>query len=180
MAIATLKACAGNLLCRVSFIIKIKNMLTIDQNLLNQIYTESRRTYPDEGCGFVLGTITNGKRLATEVIPVKNIQNELHTKDPQRYPREAKTAYTIDPKEMERIEKEAKQKDLKLLCIFHSHPEHGVYFSAEDKGMAAPWGEPLFPELSYLVISVYEGIEKNCSEFYWNPEQNDFVERTIL
>ena len=155
-------------------------MLQISESLLEQIYTESRRTYPDEGCGFVVGKVSDGKRIAEAFISVKNIQEELHAKDPKRYPREAKTAYAIDPKDMERIENEAKKKNQKIICIFHSHPEHGVYFSAEDKGMAAPWGEPLFPDLSYIVVSVYSGEVKNSSEFYWDNATNDFSERKIL
>ncbi len=154
-------------------------MLQIDQKLLNEIFKESERCYPEEACGFVIGTTVAG-RQAEQVVACKNIQNELHTKDPARYPREAKVAYTIDTREMEKIQSQATADKKKLLAIFHSHPEHGVYFSAEDKGMAAPWGEPLFPELSYLVISVYERKIKNASEFYWNNEKKDFVERKIL
>ncbi len=149
--------------------------MVIDQKLLDEIYAESKRCYPDEACGFVVGTTSPEK-----IIPCKNIQNEVHTQDPQRYPRNARTAYTIDPKEMEQVQREAQKSGQKILCIFHSHPEHEVYFSAEDKGMAAPWGEPLFPDLSYLVVSVYRGEVKNASEFYWNEEQKDFVEKKIM
>ena len=155
-------------------------MLELTQNLLSEIYAESKRGYPHEACGFVAGTIEQGVRKAAQVFCCKNIQNELHTKDPLRYPRQAETAYTIDPKEMAEVEKKAKAQGLKLLSIFHSHPEHGVYFSAEDKEMAAPWGEPLFPELSYLVVSVYAGEVKNASEFYWDGNAKDFVEKKIL
>ncbi len=155
-------------------------MLEIRQQLLEDIYRESEKCYPHEGCGFVIGSLVNGKRIASNVIAVNNIQNDVHAKDPQRYPRDAKTAYTIDPKDMERIEKEALKNNQKILCIFHSHPEHGVYFSAEDKGMAAPWGEPLFPDLSYIVVSVYGGEVKNSSEFYWDNQTSDFAERKIL
>lgn len=154
------------------------NVLTIDPNLLNEIYAESERAYPEEACGFVTGTVNDG-RTALRVIPCKNIQNELHAKSPERYPRDAKTAYVIDPKEMQRIEAEAKAAGHEIISIFHSHPEHGVYFSAEDKGMAAPWGEPLFPNLSYLVVSVYGGKVVNASDFYWEPAKQDFIERKI-
>lgn len=155
-------------------------MLKMAQNLLDQIYAESKRGYPHEACGFVAGTLEKGVRKATQFFCCKNIQNELHAKDSVRYPRKAETAYTIDPKEMAEMEKKAKEQGLKLLSIFHSHPEHGVYFSAEDKEMAAPWGEPLFPELSYLVVSVYGGEVKNASEFYWDGSVKDFVENKIL
>lgn len=148
----------------------------MDKKLLEQIFSESRKCYPEEACGFVLGK--NGKW--EKVVPVKNIQNELNAKDPKRYPRDAKIAYTIDPKEMEQVQKQASSSGQSIVSIFHSHPEHGVYFSEEDKGMAAPWGEPLFPELSYLVVSVYAGEVKNASEFNWDKNKKDFTERKIL
>lgn len=149
--------------------------MVIDQKLLDQIYAECRRTYPEEACGFVVG-----RTSAEKIIPCKNIQNEVHVQDRERYPRDAKTAYTIDSKQMEEVQREAQKSAQKILCIFHSHPEHGVYFSAEDKGMAAPWGEPLFPDLSYLVVSVYGGEVKNVSEFYWDEDKKDFLENKIM
>ena len=148
----------------------------MNKKLLEEIFSESRKRFPEEACGFVLGK--NGKW--EEVVPVKNIQNELHTKDPKRYPRDARIAYTIDPKEMEGVQKKAALKKVDVVSIFHSHPEHGVYFSEEDKGMAAPWGEPLFPGLSYIVVSVYSGEVKNASEFYWDKTEKNFLERKIV
>lgn len=154
-------------------------MLQVDQKLLTQIYAECRKQYPNEACGFVLGE-SGTKRIAVQVVPCKNIQNELHQKDPARYSRDAKTAYVIDPKEIKTVEMEARKLGYSIIAIFHSHPEHGVYFSDEDKGMAAPWGEPLFPGLSYLVVSVYGGEIKNASDFYWDGGKKDFVECKIL
>lgn len=46
--------------------------------------------------------------------------------------------------------------------------------------MAAPWGEPLFSNISYIVVSVYSGEVKNSSEFYWDSEKKDFIEHHIL
>ncbi|HBF12679.1 MAG TPA: hypothetical protein DDW49_04710 [Deltaproteobacteria bacterium] len=155
-------------------------MLLIDQKLLNGIYAQSEKCYPHEACGFVVGKVEGKKRTAYKVVACTNIQNELHEKDPERYPRAAETAYCIDPAEMKKIEEQAKKEGMSLVSIFHSHPEHGVYFSAEDKAMACPWGEPLFPHLSYLVVSVYQMKVNNASEFYWSAEKKDFVERKIL
>lgn len=155
------------------------NKLEITQELLNLIYAEGEKQYPNESCGFILGRV-HSKREAVEVVCVPNMQNELHQQDAVRYPRDAKTAYAINPKDMESITKDAKSRGLAIIAIFHSHPEHGVYFSDEDKGMAAPWGEPLFPDLSYVVVSVYGGKVKNASDFYWDDRQKDFVEEKIL
>ncbi len=153
--------------------------LLIEQNILNAMLQEAEACYPFEACGLILGKVTD-ERKAHEFVALKNMQNEVHAKDPQRYPRDAKTAYTIDSFELAEVEKEAKQRDLKILGIFHSHPEHGVYFSAEDKEMAAPWGEPLFPDISYVVVSVYGQKAKNASEFYWDSAKKDFLEKKII
>lgn len=155
-------------------------MIQITEKLLQEIYKEAKKCYPHEACGFLIGQLEGDQRIAEEFVATQNIQNELHEKDPKRYPRDAKTAYTIDPKEMQSVQKKVDESRKSLISIFHSHPEHGVYFSDEDKGMAAPWGEPLFPELSYIVVSVYDGHVKNASEFYWDKDQKDFLENKIL
>lgn len=164
MAIVILKACGGDM------------KLVLSEDLEKAVFAEAIRCHPHEACGFVLGEIKNGERTATAFVACKNIQNELHAADPLRYPRTAETAYVIDPKEQALVEKMVKEKGLAMLAVFHSHPEHGVYFSAEDKTNAAPWGEPLFPELSYLVVSVYDKKIKGMSDFCWDAEKSDFVE----
>ncbi|OGQ06697.1 MAG: hypothetical protein A3G32_05590 [Deltaproteobacteria bacterium RIFCSPLOWO2_12_FULL_40_28] len=155
-------------------------MLIISQQLLDEIFAYCHQGYPHEACGFVLGSVKEGRRCAQVIRNCSNIQNKLHAQDPKRYTRDAKTAYSIDPKEMQEAEELAKKKGHEILSIYHSHPEHGVYFSDEDKGMAAPWGEPLFPQLSYIVVSVYNGRVKEASEFLWNSDQKNFIEKKIL
>ena len=153
-------------------------MLKIDPKLLDEIHAECRRAWPEEAFGIVVGQV-GSHLVATQVIPVRNLQNELHQSDPKRYPRDAKTAYVIDPKEIERIAREARDKGEAIVSMFHSHPEHDVYFSREDQDMAAPWGEPLFPHMSYLVVSVVAGEIKGASEFYWDLESKQYVDRKI-
>lgn len=151
-------------------------MLKIEKKILERIFSECRKRYPEEACGLVLGN----DGCAVEAYACKNIQNELHRQDPKRYPRDAGVAYTIDPKEAEKIRLAADEKNLDVLAIFHSHPEHGVYFSEEDKNMAAPWGNPLFPRLSYIVVSVYGEEIRNVSGFCWDSAKKDFVEQKII
>ncbi|MBI2339193.1 MAG: M67 family metallopeptidase [Deltaproteobacteria bacterium] len=154
-------------------------MLQINKKLLDEIFAECKRAWPEEACGMVVGEV-GSHLVATQVIPSRNLQNELHRSDPKRYPRDAKTAYVIDPKEIERIAQEARDRGEAIVSMFHSHPEHGVYFSKEDREMAAPWGEPLFPHMSYIVVSVIAKEVKGASEFYWDLDKKDYVERKIL
>jgi len=149
--------------------------LKISSEQLKQIFDEAIRCHPEESCGFLLGTIAK-EREAIEFVACKNRQNEMHDKDPDRYPRTAEMAYIIDSKEQDAIFARAKQKKLEVIAIVHSHPEHGAYFSDEDKNNAAPWGEPLFPNISYVVVSVYGKKIKAMSDFYWDDEAKDYLE----
>jgi proteasome lid subunit RPN8/RPN11 len=112
-------------------------------------------------------------------MPCRNIQDELHAADPKRYPRTSATAYAIDSAENAAIEKSAEEAGLRIIAIVHSHPDHEAYFSDEDKANAAPWGEPLFPGVSYVVVSVFEKNVKALNEFYWDEKAKEFMERKI-
>lgn len=149
--------------------------LIIPAEIAQQIFDEAVCRYPDEACGFLLGEISN-KREVREFIACKNIQNELNRLDPLRYPRDAKTAYAIDSLEQEDIEKRARFHDFQILSIVHSHTDHDVYFSKEDHDNAAPWGEPLFANVSYVVVGVQDGKVTAMSDFYWDGAKKDFVE----
>ena len=86
----------------------------------------------------------------------RNIQNELHAKDPQRYPRDARTAYYIDPKDLLRIG-ELEREGFDVAVIYHSHIDAGAYFSETDRRKALVGGEPAYPAATYVVISVVAG-----------------------
>lgn len=147
-------------------------MITITPDTLVACKKEAIRGYPSEACGFLLGPRIG---VADELVAVPNLQDQLHTQDPIRYSRTSATAYSIDPKLQERIFAEAAAQGRCVTGIFHSHPDHDAYFSAEDRTNAAPWGEPLLPGLAYLVVSVYKGEVKEANQYYWNPELGDFA-----
>jgi len=155
----------------------MKRDLKISSYVLDQMILHGQREYPNEACGIVIGP--KGKKIALGVFPIKNIQDDLHRKDPVRYPREAKTAYQMDPVGVKIVEKEAEDKGFEIKLFYHSHPDHGVYFSEEDQAMACPWGEPSYPEVGHVVISVEKGEGKAASEFYWNPDEKKFEERKL-
>lgn len=156
----------------------IKRDLKINSYVIKQVLELCEKAYPEEACGIIIGP--KDKNDAIGIFPVKNIQNELHAKDPERYPRDAKTAYNMDPKDFALVETECKIKDFEYKIFYHSHPDHGVYFSDEDKEIAAPWGEPSFPEVGHMVVSVEKGKAQGASEFYWEDETKEFVERKLV
>jgi len=149
----------------------------ISSYVLDMMIHHAEKQYPNEACGIVMGP--KGKKKAIGVFPIKNIQDQLHEKDPEKYTRNAATAYFMDPKELKIVEKEAADKDFDFKLIYHSHPDHGVYFSDEDKAMACPWGEPNDPNLGHVVLGVEKGKIFGASLFYWSEGDKDFLERKL-
>jgi [CysO sulfur-carrier protein]-S-L-cysteine hydrolase len=139
-----------------------------------EIAQHAQEAFPDECCGVVLtdGAIDRVHRL-------KNIQNQLHTLDPQTYPRTASIAYAIDYKELELVIDDAKRNGIRLKAFYHSHPNHDAYFSAEDKAFASPFGEPTFPGTAQIVVAIYQRTVKEMCAFAWSDEKKDFVKVTL-
>ena len=144
--------------------------LGLTQNAWQEISLHAMETFPEECCGVIL---SDGKIDA--VRRCKNIQNELHTLDPESYPRDATIAYAMDLKELESIIHEAETIEAKIKALYHSHPNHEAYFSQEDKAFATPFGEPTFPESAQIVISIYDRVVKRITAYAWNREKKDFV-----
>ncbi len=127
--------------------------------------------YPDEACGLVVE-----KDGVLSVMRCKNLQNELHAKDPARFTRTAATAYNMDPMVFYDVEDQGGV----VRAIFHSHPDRGAYFSPEDTLSALggePDGEPILPDVAYVVISARaEGVD-DWKLFHWSDAGHAFTER---
>ena len=127
--------------------------------------------YPEETCGFVFG---QARQL--EVQPMENIQNRLHREDPCVHTRDARTAYCFDPVETERVIAENEKAGKPLRAIYHSHPDHDAYFSEMDGAAAAPFGEPSYPGVAYLVFSVRDGKGVDLKAFDWSGSEEKYTE----
>jgi len=153
-------------------------MLTLCPEILDKIVVHAIEKYPEEACGILIGE--KGQGSATEFIPCKNLYDEMHRREPNAYPRTARTAFLIDSREQRRIFDEAEGNHQEVKAIVHSHTDHDAYFSEEDRLIAAPWGDPMFPGISYIVISIWNRKFKEANEFFWDEEKKDFACRGLL
>ena len=149
------------------------NPFPIPKNILENIFLQSEREYPGECCGMILGP-ANRPGVLSRLRPCRNVQDEYHDKDPQNFPRTSRTAYFIDPKELLAIQKEARHLNEEIRVIYHSHTDAGAYFSDEDARIALVEGEPAYPGVVYLVVSVQQGRKKEANLFSWNPKERRF------
>ncbi len=114
---------------------------------LSKLFAEAEKKYPEECCGLIFGDGT--------VYLARNIQNELHRSDPDRYPRDAHRGYTMSVEDLRFLENSFTAQ-MPVSVIYHSHPDVGAYFSDEDRDKALFCGVPIYP-VSYLVIDVRDG-----------------------
>src|SRR4029453_12933817 len=134
-----------------------------------RIRAQAIAEYPGECCGVVMDK--PGERL---LLAGRNIQDELHAKDPGSHPRDSRTAYYIDPKDLIAMGRREAQ-GFRVLTIYHSHIDAGAYFSATDKHNALVNGEPAYPEATYVVLSVREGRVEDAGAFRWDATHRDFL-----
>ncbi|MEK7307914.1 MAG: Mov34/MPN/PAD-1 family protein, partial [Nitrospirota bacterium] len=126
--------------------------------------------YPEECCGIVTG----GEQSQT-VHFCRNIQNSLHAEDPEAHPRDARTAYAIDRKELKGVVSLAEKNNEKVIVFYHSHTDLDAYFSEIDNEAQTVFGEPEFPDALQLVISVKAGEIKDLKGFKWDRQKKSFV-----
>ena len=153
----------------------MKSIAILSDNLA-AIVVQAEREFPYECCGFIIG---DGP--AEQVRPIRNIQNQKHAEDPKNHPRDARTAFLMDPKEHLAVLEEIDRKKLALKAVYHSHPDHDAYFSPTDRAQACSFdpGEPDYPDCAYVVLSVKTGKFARAAAFLWDPTRRDFVETQI-
>ena len=140
----------------------------------HEISRHAEEAFPEECCGIL---VSNGRE--DHVLRLKNMQTARHAEDPERYPRNATIAYTLDEMELESKILEAEKIGFQLKAFYHSHPNHEAYFSAEDREGATPFGEPTYPDARQIVVSVYNRAVAKIKGFSWSDEEKDFVEVPI-
>lgn len=147
---------------------------TLGETSLAAIQAHACEAYPVECCGMLVAC--DGRE---EVVRVTNIQNELHAKDPDQFPRTAAIAYTMGP-EAAPILVRSERGELRLLAIYHSHPDHDAYFSEEDRKQAfGGWDEPNYPQAGQIVMSVRSREVLATKVFVWDAAARDYVETEL-
>lgn len=141
--------------------------LRLERRALDEVLTHARETQPDECCGVIVA-----RAGRDEVWRMRNVQNELHARDPVTHPRTAHTAYALGREDIERLDAAAPK------VIYHSHTKNGAYFSGEDRARAMFMDDPTYPEVAYLVVSDARS-EGEAKAFRWDARARDFVEIAI-
>jgi proteasome lid subunit RPN8/RPN11 len=152
-------------------------ILKINDQNLESINLHAEKTYPDECCGLILGYLSHDVKTVVEVIPTENVWNtekDNFTENQEEY--STRRRYTIAPFFMLQIQKEARNRNLNIIGIFHSHPDYPAIPSEWDRIYA-------WPEYSYIIVSVNQGKAGELNSFCLDENhqfQAETIERIIL
>jgi [CysO sulfur-carrier protein]-S-L-cysteine hydrolase len=143
---------------------------------MDAIVAQAECEFPFECCGFIIG---DGS--VEEVRPVANIQNRMHAEDAAAFPRDARTAFLMEPKEHLAVMLEVDRRKLAIRAVYHSHPDHDAYFSATDRAQACSFdpSDPDYPDIVYIVMSIRAGKFARAAAFAWDFEKKEFAETKL-
>ncbi len=137
-------------------------------NLRAHVDAHAMTWFPKECCGLLL----HGPG-GPECLLLDNQLDAAHARDPERFPRTGEDGYLLDGREIE----DADARGQRVVAIFHSHVRVGAYFSDEDRAQAmAPWGEPLYPGVEYVVLDARDDGVHGFKVFAWSEADGDFIE----
>lgn len=149
--------------------------IRISEAVAQAIREHCVRDYPAECCGLLIDG-SDGP----EPRPCRNIQDELHRRDPEAHPRTSRNAYRMDDVEVQRALRDAESAGRRLVAFYHSHIDCDAYFSHEDQAAALFLGEPAYPGVAYLVFSVREAGVAGQAAFVYDHATRGFVRVPLL
>ena len=116
--------------------------LIIPQQLFDKMLMHCRATLPNEACGILAGPGS----LPTHLYETKNVEP-------------TPVSYLMDPIEQFRIMKDMRDKGLRMIGIYHSHPQSPAYPSPRDILLA------FYDEAAYIIVSLIDREDPDIRAF---------------
>jgi len=137
-------------------------MISISTDLLNQIREHGVKDYPYECCGLLLGRFTEEGKTVKQPYPISNAREESAKRN----------RFLIEPEELMRGERFAREHNLDVVGFYHSHPDSPAVPSQYDL-------EHAWPTYSYIIVST--SAERAGDLFSWEqePDRSRFNQEEI-
>ncbi|MEM6502776.1 MAG: M67 family metallopeptidase [Cyanobacteria bacterium P01_C01_bin.89] len=145
----------------------------------SKIFRAGEAAYPHECCGVLLGRLQfngDGVAIATveEVHPVENAWKAHSNQDFDVVPGAQETAerrFTIDPRDLFRLQRLGRDRGFDIIGIYHSHPNYPAIPSDFDRTYA--WAH-----YSYPIVAVHHG--KAVDLRSWRLDDSGQFQREII
>jgi proteasome lid subunit RPN8/RPN11 len=128
-------------------------MIHIDDEPWSQMVEHARKTYPNECCGAMLGSLDDSGKRVKIALRLDNVSQGSQ-----------RERYELRPEDLLHADREARRHQMDLIGIYHSHPDCGAYFSKTDLQNSCPW-------YSFVVLSIQKGEFDHANSWLPNAEQ---------
>lgn len=136
----------------------------IGQGILDDLCRHAEREYPDECCGFLIGTPS-----PPDAVP----QIERIVPVPNRAAADRATRYAIEPGDLADLEEQLEPKGQTVLGFYHSHPDRETAPSAHDTELA-------WPGYLYVIVAVAARKAGEVAAFALRPGRDGFQRLRLL
>ena len=137
-------------------------MIRIESEPWAQMVAHARETYPNECCGAMLGS-TDGEQKAVRIaIRLKNAFAGVQA-----------ARYELRPEDLLAADRAARDRNMDLIGIYHSHPDCDAYFSKTDLQNSCPW-------YSFVVLSIQKGEFHHANSWLPNFDQSEAAKEELI
>ena len=132
-------------------------MIRIDEKQIDEIREHGVRDYPYECCGLLLGLFSAEGKAVIETYPISNAREESAKRN----------RFLIEPEELMRGERYARDRDLEVVGFYHSHPDSPAVPSQYDL-------EHAWPTYSYIIVSTRSAEATDLFSWEQEPDRTRF------
>ncbi len=137
-------------------------MIRIQPEPWAAMVAHARASYPDECCGAMLGSTDGDAKIVRQAIALENAFEGAQA-----------ARYELRPADLLAADKAARERQMDLIGIYHSHPDCDAYFSATDLKNSCPW-------YSFVVLSIQRGEFHHANCFLPNVDQTDAPKEELI
>ena len=136
-------------------------MIRIEAEPWQVMLAHARETYPNECCGAMLGELDDGSKIVSVAMPLENAFAGARA-----------ARYELSPEDLLAADRAARERNLDLIGIYHSHPDCDAYFSTTDLKNSCPW-------YSFVVLSIRKGEFDHANSWLPNADQTEAAKEEL-
>jgi proteasome lid subunit RPN8/RPN11 len=136
--------------------------LKIGAGDVGHIHEHAKEAYPEECAGALIGMDVGEIKIVVDVWRAENTHED-----------ERSRRFLIDPLIYMKLEQQADERDMDVLGIYHSHPDHPAEPSEYDR-------EHAWPNFSYIIASVSSEQVEDMRSWVLKDDRSGYDEEPII
>ena len=155
-------------------------MLYLSDEHKQAIEAHGEEGYPDEICGFLVGSSAEDVRTVTRLVRIENTWDDNGAPEfaeaGDAFAKESRRRrFKIPPDEYYSADREARARGEAILGFYHSHPDHPARPSQYDLALA----REIFPGYSYIIVAIHNARAVDMTSWVLRDDYTQFDAETV-